>query len=301
MLKKTVLIALPLLLSLLLLASPAGAAGLLSAFLNGSTVTGSYIPQENLAVAGLAVCSENDTTRFELFSATELQKLTIDEATKFTVDVANMEGLFRITSLKGGTTEYFSTLTQAQRDTILAGKLSVRIYRTTEFSPDEMLAECDVEPASTEMMLSSTGIVKGLLGDEYGKKGTQKHKNVPTLSPPISILNLPEGTKALAIAMIDPDGHDWVHWLAANVPVTEEIPQNSSIDMAKQIVQGRNSFGSNGYGGPTPPSGTHTYVITVYALSESLMLEDGFKLKAFKQALEGKVLAQAEMTGEYSE
>jgi len=217
------------------------------------------------------------------------------------VDIANMEGLFRITSLKGGTTEYFSTLTQAQRDTILTGKLSVRIYRTTEFSPDEMLAECDVEPASTEMMLSSTGIVKGVLGDEYGQKGTQKHKGVPTLSPPISILNLPEGTQALAIVMIDPDGHDWVHWLAANVPVAEEIPQNSSIDMAKQMVQGRNSFGSNGYGGPTPPSGTHTYVFTVYALSEPLTLEDGFKLKAFKQALEGKVLAQAEMTGEYSE
>lgn len=300
MIKRTFLLTLPLLLVLLLLTSAASAQGRLSAFINGMVINGSYIPQENLAVAGLAVCSENDTTRFELFSSSELKKMAQDETTKFTVDVSALQGLFRITSVKGGTSEYFSTLTQAQRDAIILGKLSVRIYRGTEFSPDDLLAECDVEPASTKMMLSSTGIVNGVLADEYGKKGTQKHKGIPTLSPPISILNLPEGTKALAIAMIDPDGHDWVHWLAANLPVTEEIAKNSSIDMAKQMVQGKNSFGTTGYGGPTPPSGTHTYVITVYALSEPLILDDGFKLKAFRQALEGKLLAQAELTGEYS-
>jgi len=300
MMKRTILLTLPLLLDLLLYTSVAGAQGRLSAFINGMVINGSYIPQENLAVAGIAVCSENDTTRFELFGVGEFKKITQDETTKFTLDLSTVQGLFRITSIKGGTSEYFSTLTQEQRNAIVVGKMSVRVYRGTEFSPDDLLAECDVEPASTAMMLSSAGIVNGVLDDEYGKKGTQKSKGIPTLSPPISILNLPEATKALAIAMIDPDGHDWVHWIAVNVPVAEEIPKNSSIDLAKQMEQGKNSFGTLGYGGPTPPSGTHTYVITVYALSEPLMLDNGFKLKAFRQALEGKVLAQAELTAEYS-
>ena len=91
-----------------------------------------------------------------------------------------------------------------------------------------------------------------------------------------------------------------MHWLATNLPVAEEIPQNSSIDLAGQMVQGKNDFGFIGYGGPTPPSGTHTYVLTVYALSEPLVLKDGFKWKAFQKALDGKILAQADVTGDYS-
>ena len=150
------------------------------------------------------------------------------------------------------------------------------------------------------MAVTSAGIQNGVLADEYGKRGVQKRKGIPTLSVPLHITGIPSGTAALAVSMIDPDGGDWVHWLAANIPVMADIPANASIDLAAQMVQGRNDFGFTGYGGPTPPSGTHGYVITVYALSEPLALKDGFKQKAFDKALDGKVLAQAQLTGDYS-
>jgi phosphatidylethanolamine-binding protein (PEBP) family uncharacterized protein len=57
-----------------------------------------------------------------------------------------------------------------------------------------------------------------------------------------------------------------------------------------------------GYGGPQPPRGTgdHPYVITVYALSvPRLDLSKNTSLAAFKEALAGKVLAQASITGYY--
>lgn len=291
------------LLALLIAAAPlwpAGAAGQFSAYIKGETVYGNYAPQENLAIAGFAVCGETSAKRYELFGALEMKKLAQGVVTQFSIDLGNVQALLRVTDLKGGTGEYFSTITDAQRADMLSGKLSVRVYRGTDYTDDEKLAQCDIDPNSAEMTLYSAGVVNGALSDEYGKKGTQKHKGIPTLSPPLTIGNLPEGTKALALTMIDPDGQNWVHWLVANIPVAEELPKNSSIAMADSLLQGKNDFGSTGYGGPTPPSGTHHYVITVYALSDPLPLKDGYKLKAFQKALEGKVLAQAVLTATYS-
>jgi Raf kinase inhibitor-like YbhB/YbcL family protein len=73
--------------------------------------------------------------------------------------------------------------------------------------------------------------------------------------------------------------------------------------MPPGAVELKNSFGDVGYGGPQPPSGTgeHPYVVTLYALSvEKLALDVNNNLAAFKKALEGKVLAAAEITGMYS-
>lgn len=164
----------------------------------------------------------------------------------------------------------------------------------------EPAAEPTPEPTpQPDMALSSAAIAGGVLADEYGAKGTQKQGSVPTLSPPLTVEYIPEGTACLALTIIDPDGGDWVHWLAANIPVGD-IAENASLDWPDAVVQGRNDFKARGYGGPTPPSGTHEYVITVYALSEELALEDGFKLKDLQAAMEGKVLAQAVVTGDYS-
>lgn len=155
-----------------------------------------------------------------------------------------------------------------------------------------------------EMTVTSAGIVDGAMGLHYGAKGQQfVKKKIPSLSLPLLISNIPEDTVSLAIIMIDPDGGDWVHWLAANIPVdstTCEIQENASIDWPKEIKQGKNDFGTIGYGGPTPPSGVHTYVITVYALSEELNLKSGYKLKAMQKAMDGKVLAEAVVTGTYA-
>lgn len=168
------------------------------------------------------------------------------------------------------------------------------------------VAEATDEPAQSEpaeaqaaFTVTSAGVVDGAMDDAFGMRGAQLDGFVPTRSLPLDIANAPDGTACLAISMTDPDGGDWVHWLAVNIPVGD-IPENASVELAGTFGQGRNDFGTVGYGGPTPPSGVHTYVITVYALSEAVSLEDGFSADAFNQAIDGKILAQAVLTGTYA-
>jgi Raf kinase inhibitor-like YbhB/YbcL family protein len=55
-----------------------------------------------------------------------------------------------------------------------------------------------------------------------------------------------------------------------------------------------------GYGGPCPPGGTHRYFFKLYALDIILELEPDVGKKELLGAMEGHVLAQAELMGTYS-
>lgn len=157
----------------------------------------------------------------------------------------------------------------------------------------------DASAATTEFSVTSEGISNGALGEAYGAHGEQKTNGIPSRSFPLSMSSAPEGTACFALSVIDPDGGNWVHWLAVNI-LAQSLAENASIDLAGSLVQGENDFRQVGYGGPTPPSGTHTYVITVYALSAPVSLENGFSLKQFNAAIENNVLARAVLTGDYS-
>lgn len=285
-------------LALLLLGSSACAQGTVTATLLGTAVFGAYASPEALDRAGVVVSADTANTRIELLGWAMLTGVTRDVAATFTVDLKAAGGPVRTTDLQTGTVTTQDGLTPAQLDQLLAGPLRVCVYRGEAYTPDTLLAAGAVVAAA--MAVTSAGIQNGVLADEYGKRGEQKRKGIPSRSVPLHITGIPGGTAALAVSIIDPDGGDWVHWLAADIPVMEDIPANASIELAEQMVQGKNSFGFTGYGGPTPPSGTHGYVITVYALSEPLALKDGFKQKAFDKALAGKVLAQAYVIGDYS-
>jgi hypothetical protein len=277
----------------------ARAQGTLSAVLEGTRISGTYTSGEALAQVRVAVCSQSVNTRWALPDAGSLTMLTPDAPVMFAVDLATVGGAVQVTDLATQTEETFAALTDEQRGQFVAGALSVRVYGGAAATPETLLAECPVTEAAQAMTVSSAGIAGGVMDDVYGKKGTQKHKGIPTRSIPLTVRNLPAGTAVLAMSMVDPDGGDWVHWLAANLPVTEEVPANASVEWAAQMVQGVNDFGQTGYGGPTPPRGTHTYVITVYALAKPLDVADGFTMKTFRQALAGNVLAEAVLTGDY--
>ncbi|MFV0350815.1 MAG: YbhB/YbcL family Raf kinase inhibitor-like protein [Oscillospiraceae bacterium] len=152
---------------------------------------------------------------------------------------------------------------------------------------------------AANMSITSPSIAGGVLADEYGARGTQKSGSIPTLSIPITVQDIPSGTAALAVVMTDPDAGDFVHWLAVNLPAND-IAENASITLAADIQQGKNGFGAVGYGGPTPPSGTHNYIITVYALSQTADLSDGFTMADFTVAISDITLAEASITGSYS-
>ena len=119
------------------------------------------------------------------------------------------------------------------------------------------------------------------------------------ISPPLAWTRVPSSTRAFALTVIDPDGNNWVHWLVFNIPGdTASFPESESGTYPG--IQGTNSFGQPGWGGPCPPSGTHHYIFSLYALDAELQLSEGTSLKELQSAIEGHVLAQATLTGLYS-
>ncbi|MFW6415067.1 MAG: YbhB/YbcL family Raf kinase inhibitor-like protein [Thermodesulfobacteriota bacterium] len=128
------------------------------------------------------------------------------------------------------------------------------------------------------------------------------------ISIPLSWSNAPEGTKSFAISIIDPHpvANNWVHWIVVNIPpdATELEEGASGRKMPQGAMELQNSFGNTGYGGPQPPkgSGEHPYVVTVYSLSsEKLDLDPQADLPDFEEAIKGKVLDKAEITGTFEQ
>jgi Raf kinase inhibitor-like YbhB/YbcL family protein len=156
----------------------------------------------------------------------------------------------------------------------------------------------DSYAASKKMTVTSSGIKSGVLADKYGVRGKLSN-GIPTVSLPLTIKNAPAKTKYYAVYMYDPDGGDWIHWLAANYN-SATFKADASVKQKSKMIQGKNSWGKVGYGGPTPPSGVHKYVITVYALSGKVSLKSGYSLSQFKAAIKSKTLATATVKGTYA-
>ena len=164
------------------------------------------------------------------------------------------------------------------------------------------------QPAATGgvMTAESSGIINGVIGEKYGKRGSQlSGEGTPTLSLPLSIKNAPAGTVCYAVKMMDPDseplcGYAWAHWNAVNITAAE-LPENASIAMAGDMTQGTNDFGELGYGGPAPPDKPHTYVITIFALDAHVDLADGFAKELFDAAIVEHILAVTQISGSYSD
>jgi Raf kinase inhibitor-like YbhB/YbcL family protein len=118
------------------------------------------------------------------------------------------------------------------------------------------------------------------------------------VSPPLLIHDLPEGTASLALIVDDPDAPmgTWDHWVAYNIPLTEEIGENA----AEVGDAGSNSWGRTGWGGPCPPDGMHRYLFRIYALGSTLGLDRGATKEQLLAALEGNTLGEAELVGTYA-
>jgi Raf kinase inhibitor-like YbhB/YbcL family protein len=120
------------------------------------------------------------------------------------------------------------------------------------------------------------------------------------VSPALSWQGVPADAKALVLFVDDPDGRDWVHWSVLDLPARDgELPEGVGPG-ADTPQQGRNDFGKVGYGGPCPPSGTHHYRFTLYALAKPLRLDghpDGMALRTALKA--ATVLAKVTLTGTY--
>ncbi len=123
------------------------------------------------------------------------------------------------------------------------------------------------------------------------------------VNPVLGIESVPLDTKSLVLIMDDLDtsfGGIFTHWVVWNIP--SQTAQIAEGDLPRGAVQGRNSFGNNGYGGPCPPRGSksHRYVFKLYALNTELDLLSGSEKEKVERKMEGHILEQASVTGLYA-
>jgi len=129
------------------------------------------------------------------------------------------------------------------------------------------------------------------------------------VSPPLAWSGLPDGTKELALICDDPDAptpQPWVHWLLYKIPadatgLPENVPGLERLTQPAGALQGKNSWGRIGYGGPAPPRGhgLHHYHFTVYALDAILDAQPGLDKKQLLSAMQEHILGQGEIIGTY--
>ncbi|GAA0708676.1 YbhB/YbcL family Raf kinase inhibitor-like protein [Dokdonella soli] len=127
-------------------------------------------------------------------------------------------------------------------------------------------------------------------------------------SPPLSWSGAPAGTRSFALIVDDPDAPDpaaprmtWVHWVLYNLPAeTHELPEAVGAgQLPVGTREGMNDWDRTGYGGPCPPIGRHRYFHKLYAL-DTVLPDLGRLSKAqLLKAIEGHVLAHAELIGTY--
>ena len=128
------------------------------------------------------------------------------------------------------------------------------------------------------------------------------------ISPPLSWEGIPEATRSLALIIHDPDVPSpdnpvrlWVHWVLYNLPVAAtSLPEHTtSRDLPAGTLEGLNDWNRTGYGGPCPPMGRHRYFHKLYALDVVLDdLQEPTK-DQLEAAMQGHILAEAELIGTY--
>ncbi len=124
-------------------------------------------------------------------------------------------------------------------------------------------------------------------------------------SPALQWTEPPAPTQSFALIADDPDAPrgTWVHWVLYDLPATARelpggVPPEATLPSGAR--QGRNDFKKIGYGGPCPPPGpAHRYFFRLFALDRALGLQPGARRADVDRAMEGHILARAEVMGRY--
>jgi len=119
-------------------------------------------------------------------------------------------------------------------------------------------------------------------------------------SPPLQWQNAPTKTTSFVLIVDDPDAPmgTWIHWVVFNIP-GKIIDLKEAAGLPEGAISGKNSWQKNGYRGPCPPSGTHRYYFKLYALDILLKLDATADKAAVVNAMQGHVLASAELMAKY--
>lgn len=121
------------------------------------------------------------------------------------------------------------------------------------------------------------------------------------VSPPLEWTDAPDDTAAMALIVDDPDARDFVHWVMFDMTGSQSGGLTEGISASPDAPpQGVNGFRKVGWGGPCPPSGTHRYRFTLYALDQALGIADTPSADEVRAAMQGHVLADAELEATYT-
>ena len=163
------------------------------------------------------------------------------------------------------------------------------------------------------MKLKVTLDHNGFIPDQYAKFAPDNYRydGMPTVNFPVIITDIPKNAQSLSVSLIDYDavpvgGFPWIHWLAANLPVTN-IPEHLKAHQLKNVIDGTNSTWhdvkmnqapenpeiNQAYIGPMPPDKTHLYTLRVCALDTNLPLQNGFFLNDLRTQSAAHILASA--------
>ena len=105
------------------------------------------------------------------------------------------------------------------------------------------------------------------------------------LSPSFNLAGFPEGTVTWGLSIVDQTAANAVHWVAANIDPA--ITQVDAGVVPAGAVQSLNRINKVGYAAPCPKAGEpHTYILTVYAVSQQLEVTDGMDAETMLTSLE---------------
>jgi Raf kinase inhibitor-like YbhB/YbcL family protein len=130
------------------------------------------------------------------------------------------------------------------------------------------------------------------------------------ISPALEWSEAPQNSNSFVLIVDDPDAPTkvWTHWIVFNIPnTTQSLAENTAYSAqgsegqaSGPFMQGATDFnGKRQWGGPCPPSGTHHYHFTLYALDNFLDLPTGATKEQVLQAMRGHILAQTTLIGTY--
>jgi Raf kinase inhibitor-like YbhB/YbcL family protein len=115
--------------------------------------------------------------------------------------------------------------------------------------------------------------------------------------PTLNWENPPKGTQSFALTMLDPEATHgtFTHWVLYNIPASITHLNKDKVSG----VQGMNTTNKAEYKGPCPPSGTHHYIFTLYALDTLLDLPEAASLQQLTDRMQSHILGAAKLTGLY--
>ena len=149
-------------------------------------------------------------------------------------------------------------------------------------------------------------ILKSRAFDHGGEIPVRYTCNGDDVSLPLNWEGVPEACRSLALIVDDPDAPDprapkmvWVHWVLYNIPPdTNSLAEHiTSTTLPNGAVEGINDWQRPGYGGPCPPVGRHRYFHKLYALDIVLEGLNRPTKADVEAAMQGHIIAQAELIG----